>query len=232
MPAFANQTQPSDSQFWISDGKTTVGPVPTDLLLRGVSAGRVPDSCWIIGQGWSAWRLVPEVREVAALRRSSAAHVTEAAELIRLAVDDGERQVAALAGMCTATQAQFGLLHRIVGDQAITCGARGEGMVERLGQPLAALDPVEKLARSGQMWVGAVGEGPLSETLVRRFCGDRGALSGIAIVPIHKRGSVARKRGSVVAFIELGRTDHAFRAGDRELLAAISDAVESADQAS
>lgn len=203
-------------EFWISNGNATVGPVDTALFLKGVTAGRVPESCWVIGAGWSQWRPVTQVREVAALRNAAAP--TGDVDLLDLAADDGERQLLALAAMCSATRAEFGLLYRMIGDRAVTSAAHGEGLIERLGSALPATDPVERFARSGQQWVGGVGDGPLGETLLRRFATDRDGLRGIAIVPI-------RQWGSVVAFIELGRSDHPFRAADGEMLAEISERV-------
>jgi hypothetical protein len=90
--------------------------------------------------------------------------------------------------------------------------------MDRLGRPLPVHDPVERFARSGQRWAGGVGEGPLGQTLLRRFALEHELLRGVGIVPI-------REWGSVVAFVELARTDHPFRASDSDVLAAIADAV-------
>lgn len=202
--------------FWITNGTATVGPVDRELFLRGVSTGRVPDGCFVIGPGWSNWRPLTKVREVAALKRTNddASHL----HLLDLAADDGERQLAALAAMCAATRAEFALLYRTVGERSVTCAAHGPRMIERLGTILPARDPVDRYVRAGQRWVGGVGEGPLGETLLRRFGAERESLHGVAIVPI-------RQWGSVAAFVELGRSDHPFRAADAGVLAAISDRV-------
>jgi GAF domain-containing protein len=160
------------------------------------------------------------VREVQALHPTRAGSVPDTAdlELLELAADDGERQLAALATMCAVTRAQFGLLYRILDNRAVTAAAHGEHMMERLGQPLPVHDAVERFARSGQIWVGGVGEGPLGQTLRRRFEPEHEVLRGVAIVPI-------RAWGSVLAFVELARADHPFRVNDRKVLAAIADAV-------
>ena len=52
-------SRPSASALWIvSDGDNTVGPIRTELLLRGVKHGRV---------GSDEWRRLDQVREIAGL---------------------------------------------------------------------------------------------------------------------------------------------------------------------
>jgi len=60
---------PSAPEWLVSNGKVTVGPVATDLLLRGVMHGRVPSTSWVRQTGWRSWREVGKIREVSALKR-------------------------------------------------------------------------------------------------------------------------------------------------------------------
>src|SRR5690349_12176781 len=55
--------------WFVSNGETTVGPVSTNLLLRGIAADRVPNDCMVRERSWRDWRALDSVREVAALRR-------------------------------------------------------------------------------------------------------------------------------------------------------------------
>src|SRR3954470_21812305 len=56
-------------QWLVSNGNVTVGPVGTDLLLRGVLHGRVPSTSLVRQPSWPHWREVGKIREVSALKR-------------------------------------------------------------------------------------------------------------------------------------------------------------------
>lgn len=62
--------------WFVSNGDLTVGPVRTDLLVRGVRFGRVPDDVWVRELHWQAWRALWQIREVVALRRELAGEKT------------------------------------------------------------------------------------------------------------------------------------------------------------
>jgi hypothetical protein len=54
--------------WYVSDGLRVVGPVNTDLLLRGVAHGRVDEGYFVWQRPWPAWRTVDSLREVRAAR--------------------------------------------------------------------------------------------------------------------------------------------------------------------
>ena len=58
--------------WFVTNGDVTVGPVTTNLLVRGVLYRRVPDECLVRERTWSAWRHLERIREVAELRRMQA----------------------------------------------------------------------------------------------------------------------------------------------------------------
>ncbi|HEY0466721.1 MAG TPA: hypothetical protein VGC79_21085, partial [Polyangiaceae bacterium] len=101
----------------------TVGPVRTDLLLRGVIHGRVPSSAWVRQTGWQNWRELGRIREVSALARvlerrvdefsPEPSNLHEGAEAVAQAVDAGEALLLALHAAAQATSATVGLAHRI-----------------------------------------------------------------------------------------------------------------------
>src|SRR6187399_2719638 len=60
----------SQSLRWlVTNGDTTVGPVHTELLLRGYMGGRIPDHCQVREVGWSQWRPLEGIRELGTLKR-------------------------------------------------------------------------------------------------------------------------------------------------------------------
>src|SRR5437868_3331012 len=56
-------------EWYVTNSEIVVGPVDTNLLMRGVAAGRVPDDCMVWRHPWPFWRSLSAVREVRALRR-------------------------------------------------------------------------------------------------------------------------------------------------------------------
>ena len=114
---------PSAPEWLVSNGKVTVGPVATDLLLRGVMHGRVPSTSWVRQTGWQSWREVGKIREVSALKRvlertlddrnSEGASLAEGVAALSLASDVGEAWLMALHAAARATSATVGLAHRL-----------------------------------------------------------------------------------------------------------------------
>src|SRR5688572_14062299 len=58
--------------WFVSNGDVVVGPVTTNLLLRGVAAEKVPSDCVVRERTWGGWRELASIREIAALRRAQA----------------------------------------------------------------------------------------------------------------------------------------------------------------
>jgi len=52
----------SAASYYVTAGDTTVGPVTGELLLRGIEAGRVPESALVWREGWKRWRSAGRVR--------------------------------------------------------------------------------------------------------------------------------------------------------------------------
>ncbi|HEX8793653.1 MAG TPA: protein kinase [Polyangiaceae bacterium] len=55
-------TEDGEPAFYVTTGDTTVGPVTRDLLLRGIDAGRVPETALVWREGWSGWHAAALVR--------------------------------------------------------------------------------------------------------------------------------------------------------------------------
>lgn len=48
-------------QWYVTNGVNAVGPVNTDLLARGIAAGRVPMDAFIRHTSWKVWRPLEEL---------------------------------------------------------------------------------------------------------------------------------------------------------------------------
>jgi hypothetical protein len=214
----SSATIPSAPEWLVSNGRTTVGPVHTDLLLRGVMHGRVPRDSWVKQPEWPAWRELTKIREVSALDRMLEWRFDDLplrglalrdCDWLRLASDSGELLLLALHAAAHATSATVGLVHRLREPLGLlTTSCVFEAAPDRLGQVLAWDDPAVRLGRTGQGRVLGAGDpdGPaaLSSASSRRL---GGALQGLAVFPVLVRGELH-------ALLELGRSDHPFRASD------------------
>jgi hypothetical protein len=215
------------SLWYVTNGDTVVGPVDTDLLLRGITNARIPGDCMVTQESWSSWRGLHQIREASRVGRTpswaegsevtGASQVTE--ELVRKAHDAGEALLFAMQAAVTATRATAGLVHRMrepfVG--LVTSSAQGKGIDDQLGQVIPRLDVALAIARIGRTIIGLPhGSGP-ARAIARRFSGC-GEVKGVAMVPVFDGGVL-------LAMLELARADHPFRAGDREVLLRIAQMV-------
>jgi hypothetical protein len=205
------------SRLWVvSNGTIEIGPVRTELLVRGVAHGRVPPDCQVREAGSDDWRPVERVREVAGIlgQPGSVADFQRAASGFREARDEREVLLMLLHGAVYATRATNGLVHRLRPpiDFLVTSYAHG-GLEGSLGQVVHSQDPAYRLARSGQRLSGAPSDG-LAERLVATRLGDE-HLAGIVMVPV-TFGT------ELLAMLELGREDRRFRADDVDELSRLS----------
>ena len=205
------------SRLWVvSNGSVEIGPVRTELLVRGVAHGRVPPECQVREAGSDAWRPVEQVREVAGIlgQSGSVADFQRAASSFRDARDEREVLLMLLHGAVFATRATCGLVHRLRPpiDFLVASYAHG-GLESSLGQVVHAQDPAYKLARSGQRLIGAPGDGP-AERLVAARLGDE-RLAGVVMVPV-------TFGMELLAMLELGRDDRRFRTSDVDELSKLA----------
>jgi hypothetical protein len=216
------------ASWYVTNGHAVVGPIGTDLLLRGVASARIPDGCRVAQPTWSAWRDLREVRELSAGWRTpmwaNVAHdlagTGVAADLVRCAPDAGEALLYAMHAAVTATRATAGLVHRardpFIG--LVTSSAHGPGGDDQLGNVIAYHDAAYDRACAREAVVGAPCDDAATRTIARRFSDAGAQLAGVAMVPVYDGHTL-------LAMIELGRVDHPFRAGDAEVLARIAEIV-------
>ncbi len=199
--------------LWVvSNGEVTIGPVRTELLLRGIRHGRVPADCQVRAAGSDQWRPLSQLREVAALNGlpgSIQAFQLAAAEIAE-APDEQEVLMSLLHGAATATCAARGLIHRVRAPIGlpVTSYALG-GLDEELGTVIPSHDPSYSLARAGQTLIGSPDGGPAERVVGGRL--GCGALKGILMVPVSYGTEVA-------ALLELGREGRPFRLDDVDQL--------------
>ncbi|MEO6599888.1 MAG: hypothetical protein ABIQ16_08465 [Polyangiaceae bacterium] len=232
IPAFPSSSPPLE--WLVSNGSVTVGPVGTDLLLRGVMHGRVPNSSLVRQPSWEHWREVGKIREVSALKRVldrsfddtplESPTLDDSAAAVAQAVDLGEALLIALHAVSRATSASVGLAHRVrepllLPTTSCFFSSTFEGAPDPFGEVLGWHDPAFALARSGRVRLMRVSARPkgLERVLCERLS-PSAPLKGVAMLPILVDGKLH-------AMLELGRCDRAFRASDSVALFDFSQQV-------
>jgi hypothetical protein len=210
-------SRPSAAPLWIvSDGDTMVGPIRTELLLRGVQHGRVPTDCHVREVGSDEWRRLDQVREIAGLtgQTGSVNDFELASNELRRAHDEREVLLLLLHGAALATRAECGLVHRFRPPVGLPVTSYAFGNTEAaLGSVLSPQDPAYLLAKTGQGLRGAPSRG-LAERLVADRLLDP-LLEGVVMVPV-TFGT------ELVAMLELGRYQREFRINDLDALSRLS----------
>jgi hypothetical protein len=221
-------SEASNGPWYVTDGEGVVGPVDTDLLLRGIASSRIPQSCLVAQASWTSWRHLHEIRELSRgwlepapaweMSRLGNSEVPE--EWVSHARDAGEALLLAMHAAVTATRATAALVHRLrepfVG--LVTSCAHGAGMDEELGQVVPRFDPVLAAARHGRGVVGRPTGGARQRCIARRFAVLGIELAGVAMVPVFDGASL-------MAMLEVVRADHDFRREDRAILQRIARVV-------
>lgn len=209
----------------VTNGDVTVGPVNTELLVRGVRVGRIRESCYVRDSRTQAWRPVTEVREVRAALDATltpqAVEVHGLETLLRLATEEEEAIHLALEVATRKTHAAAGIAHMFDDPTRppVTRFAFGQ-TAARLDRELAVDDPVTLLARNRRLAVGDAASGRPFALTASRLWGTPAGARGVAMVPIFGRRGIA-------GMLELGKTDHPFRTADAVVLHEVARTVSS-----
>jgi hypothetical protein len=203
----------SSPRWLVTNGQTTVGPVHTELLLRGYLGGRIPEHCQVREVRWGAWRPLDGIREIGGLKRRLARDgerppsLRSATEQLPATTDVGELLCVGLLLAALALDANAGLVHRYRAPVHLPVTSVVLGTPsERLGEVLPADDPSYLLALRGKSLCGAPYPGTVEGMIAERLQHDA-PLSSVVMVPVIASGRL-------VAMFELGRTGHDFRADD------------------
>jgi len=203
--------------LWIvSNGEVTIGPVRTELLLRGIRHGRVPPDCQVRAAGSDQWRPLAALREVAALagQAGSVTDFQRAAAEIAKARDEREVFLLLLHGAAQATRASRGLIHHQRTPLMLPVTSYClSGLEDTLGNVISSQDPAYAQALNGQSLLGVPGDG-LAERILAERLGDP-HLAGVAMVPVTHGTQLA-------AMLELGRDDRGFRLSDVDALSRLA----------
>jgi hypothetical protein len=216
-PGSGLSTDTAQPPRWlVTNGDTTIGPVHTDLLLRGYLGGRIPLHCQVREVSWGSWRPLERIREIGRLNRSLARDtplsLREATKRLPVTRDVGELLTSALGLAAQVLDANAGLIHRYRSPLALPVTSAVVGVpVERLGEVLPGTDPSYLLALRGKGLFGSPYQG-LAERIVAERLQHEAPLSSVAMAPVIANGRL-------VALLELGRIDHVFRAADADDLA-------------
>ncbi len=223
--ASLSSSDPSLAPRWlVTNGTTTVGPVHTEVLLRGDMGGRIPEHCQVRDVRWGSWRPLGGIRELGRLKRQLSrdverpANLREAASRLPSDVDLGRLLTVALELAVMTLEVNSGLVHRYRSPAPLPVTSSTYGAPpERLGEILPATDPCFLLALRGKGLCGNPRLGVGERLLADRLQHDA-PLSSVSMTPI-------MVCGRLVALLELGRTDHAFRADDADDLTEFGAAV-------
>jgi GAF domain-containing protein len=223
----ARWSGPPPSRWYVSNGAAVVGPVDTDLLLRGITSARIPNDCMVIQESWACWRALSEIRELSRITRPFSWTMPEGQvapgmpeALVQEAHDAGEALLYAIHAAVLATRAAAGLAHRVrepfVG--LVTSSAHGSGMDRLLGTVVPRLDPALVVARRGEIMLGSPSDNDALGAVGRRFSAHGKNIAGVAMVPVFDGGRL-------LGVLEVARVDHAFRNEDAAVLQKIARLV-------
>jgi hypothetical protein len=216
--------------WYVTNGEIVVGPVGTNLLLRGVAAGKVPDDCKLWRHPWPFWRSLASVREVRALRAAQArlgatwepsatwtpppasSALVGATRWIASGSDEQEVVGLTLQAVAHELRATSGLAHRPERrlGSLVTRSAIGEGVGDRLGEAVPPWDRAMRVARLGATVIERPDAKPAGLASLDRLGAGEG-MGGVALAPIYFGPRL-------VAILELGKRERPFRASDRALL--------------
>ncbi|MGC4090710.1 MAG: GAF domain-containing protein [Polyangiaceae bacterium] len=198
--------------WFVTNGELTVGPVVTDLLVRGVEHGRVPDYCHVRSFEGD-WRDLLGVREIAALNgkvshEPSAEQLAEWGHNVERVRDEDEmcHTVTWLSLMVTGAESAMFHYRGRYGRTLFTRSVIGPVTQARLGYPLSEHDLVLRSARLG-IPVQGPPYGPVEDELAKRFATSQGGVGACAMIPISVNSQLS-------GMLELSRPGHAFRRTD------------------
>lgn len=211
--------------WYLARGEQIVGPVRTELLLRGVSSGRLPEDVLVARECWSSWRELHRIREVSDYFKSQQEPLTARSpagasiEDFREARDPDDCFRIALQLAAAGCSAHAGLVHRSLPPHIglVTTHSYSLALKDALAEVVPWFDETRDAAMAGAVMLGCVGPHAWARATARRLYTGV-PLEGLAVVPV-------RHHAGQQSLIELGRFDHSFRVSDEAKLLRIRDAL-------
>ncbi len=221
--------------WYVTNGKAVVGPVDTNLLLRGIVHGRVDRECHVAQYSWSNWREQNRIREIRSLRRwqftqklkPEVEPIKQAMRGPRFdddALEDSKRgdellsRALKMAVQCT--KASVGVVHQPKPPHIglVTSWVHGPGMGLNLGEVVPWHDDARVVASGDHAILGQPDRDEWARASARRLSNAvNQRVSGVALVSVNF--------GSARGLIELGRYDHGFRNSDLEVLEDLKSSI-------
>jgi hypothetical protein len=209
--------------------------VDTNLLLRGISVGKVERECYVAQYSWSNWREQNFIREIRSLRRWQHSQklvpgiepIKQAMRTLRFDGTPLERTASedsvlgrALELAMQTTKANVGVMHQPRPPHVglVTSFAHGPGMGINLGEVVPWHDEARIVAAGDRALLGTPEQDAWARASARRLSTRiNRRVNGVALVSIAFGGS----RG----LLELGRYDHTFRQSDLAVLEDLSRSI-------
>ncbi len=221
--------------WYVTNGNAVVGPVNTNLLLRGITFGRVDRECYVAQHSWSNWREQKYIREIRSLRRwqhsqKQSPEIEPIKQAMRAPRFDGSALegidcgdailTRALEMAILATKASVGVVHQPKPPHVglVTSWVHGPGMGVNLGEVVPWHDEARIVAGSDRALLGHPEHDAWARASARRLSTRvNRRVTGVALVSV----SFGNARG----LIELGRYDHPFRHSDVAVLEDLSNSI-------
>jgi len=135
----------SAGDWLVSDGERVVGPVPLDLIQKGLECGKLSPDALVRHRDSTQWLAAKELPELSGGPGSDAngfdAADREAIDRVDAAATIGEAALFALAGAIERVGCTGGLLHFARGGLFETRCAHGPNATNQLGRLIASVDP-------------------------------------------------------------------------------------------
>jgi hypothetical protein len=227
-------------RWFVTNGSGAVGPVPLDLVARGIEAGKVSiEACYVRHETWKVWRALAEVGVSNATMADDESGVFErevrdealaafnvpaapAVDPLDGAADLHDAVLRLLAKAVERAGAEVALLHRLEGEGAVAVSAHGPKMFDAIGARTSLVDPAVMAAAAGLTVVAEPTPGPAGAASLHRLQKLGVAALASVMVPV-------RPHGQLVAMLELGRRSP-FRLADvaavEAIVASVVEAIE------
>ena len=226
------------SDFYVTDGRATIGPVDGDLIVRGIEAGKVPLEASVWKTGWPAWRSVREFAAEQGVLASAEAQAASArgvhvSDLSPLQLPATAKENAALAqakdlkeagrtflSLCAAaTGAECGWVHvhsRSAGGAMVTLDGIGPRAAFGIGRTLDPSDQALRVAREGRTVLSEPLPGVVGSAVTARILAT-------GISPVSVLMTPVLCAGQLIVMVELGVASRAAGFSARE--AAIAEQI-------
>ena len=199
----------------VSNGRLTVGPVPTTLVRAGFETGRISADCSLRNRAREEWRSVTTLRE---LRPKPVVETVSTLEtLLALSESISEVLLLGLRLAMERTGSTLGVLHRFDAPRKapILHAAWGHPLAENADMPVDAENCFRLMAESNRLALSTPEESEEAREVADRLGGIDGAAAGVATAPIYQGGRVR-------AMIQISRPIHGYRATDAFVLANVA----------